>query len=90
MSFEYDPQKAKINQQKHGVSFAETEMVFFDPLAIHDIDPDSVTEERFIAVGMGNKGLLLVVVYTLRGDIIRLISARRATKKEKKTYERGI
>ncbi|MGK7886051.1 MAG: BrnT family toxin [Crocosphaera sp.] len=90
MSFEYDPQKAKTNQQKHGVSFAEAEMVFFDPLAIHDIDPDSITEERFIAVGMGNNELLLVVIYTMRGDIIRLISARRATKKEKKTYERGI
>ena len=90
MSFEYDPQKAKINHQKHGVSFAEAEMVFFDPLAIHDIDPDSITEERFIAMGMGNNELLLVVIYTMRGDIIRLISARRATKKEKKTYERGI
>ena len=90
MSFEYDPQKAKTNQQKHGLSFAEAEMVFFDPLAIHDIDPESITEERFIAVGMGNNELLLVVIYTMRGDIIRLISARRATKKEKKTYERGI
>ncbi|ACK68733.1 protein of unknown function DUF497 [Gloeothece citriformis PCC 7424] len=90
MSFEYDPQKAKTNQQKHGVSFAEAEMVFFDPLAIHDLDPDSTTEERFIAVGMGNMGSLLVVVYTLRGDIIRLISARRATKQERKTYETGI
>ena len=90
MSFEYDPQKAKTNQQKHGVSFAEAEMVFFDPLAIHDVDPDSLIEERFIALGMGNTGFLLVVIYTLRGEIIRLISARRATKQERKTYERGI
>ncbi|MGK7954652.1 MAG: BrnT family toxin [Crocosphaera sp.] len=90
MSFEYDPQKAKSNEQKHGISFAEAEMVFFDPFAIHDIDPDSITEERFIAVGMGNKGSLLVVVYTLRGDIIRLISARHATKQERKTYETTI
>lgn len=90
MNFEYDPPKAKRNQQKHGVSFADAEMVFFDPLAIHDIDPDSIAEERFIAVGRGNSGLLLVVVYTLRGQIIRLISARRATKQEIKTYETGI
>ncbi len=49
MTFEYDPRKAKTNWQKHRVSFAEAEMVFFDPLAIHDLDPDCVTEERFIA-----------------------------------------
>jgi uncharacterized DUF497 family protein len=90
MIFEYDPKKAKINSQKHGISFAEAEMVFFDPLAIHDVDPDSFTEERFIAVGTGNAGVLLVVVYTLRGEVIRLISARRSTKKEMKVYEEGI
>jgi uncharacterized DUF497 family protein len=90
MIFEYDPTKAKINRQKHGISFAEAEMVFFDPLAIHDVDPDSFTEERFIAVGTGNAGVLLVVVYTLRGEVIRLISARRSTKKEMKAYEEGI
>lgn len=87
MQFEYDPQKAKTNWQKHGISFAEAEMVFFDTLAIHDLDPDSITEERFIAVGLGNSGLLLVVVYTIRDEVIRLISARRATKQEKKAYE---
>ncbi|UGS09990.1 BrnT family toxin [Microcystis aeruginosa] len=68
----------------------EAEMVFFDPLAIHDLDPGCITEERFIAVGMGNMGSLLVVIYTLRGEVIRLISARRATKQERKTYEKGI
>lgn len=65
-------------------------MVFFDPLAIHDLDPDCITEERFIAMGMGNMGSLLVVIYTLRGEVIPLISARRATKQERKTYEKGI
>ncbi|MCA2686193.1 MAG: BrnT family toxin [Microcystis sp. M038S2] len=90
MTFEYDPRKAKTNWQKHRVSFAEAEMVFFDPLAIHDLDPDCITEERFIAVGMGNMGSLLVVIYTLRGEVIPLISARRATKQERKTYEKGI
>jgi uncharacterized protein len=62
MTFEYDPLKAQTNWQKHGVSFAEAEFVFFDPLAIHDIDPDAIDEERFITVGIGNSGLLLVVV----------------------------
>jgi uncharacterized protein len=87
MTFEYDPLKAQTNLQKHGVSFAEAEFVFFDPLAINDVDPDSINEERFIAVGMGNSGLLLVVVYTMRGDAVRLISARRATRQEAKAYE---
>jgi uncharacterized DUF497 family protein len=87
MTFEYDPQKAQTNWQKHGISFAEAELVFFDPVAIHDIDPDSIDEERFITVGMGNSGLLLVIVYTMRGEAVRLISARRATRQEAKAYE---
>ena len=87
MTFEYDPQKAQTNWQKHSISFAEAELVFFDPLAIHDTDPDSVGEERFIAVGRGNSGLLLVGIYTMRGDAVRLISARRATRQEVKAYE---
>lgn len=88
MTFGYDPQKAQTNWQKHCVSFAEAELVFFDPLAIHDIDPDSIGEERFIAMGRGNSGRLLVVVYTMRNDEIRLISARRATRQEAKVYEK--
>jgi uncharacterized protein len=84
MTFEYYPQKAQTNWQKHGVSFAEAELVFFDPVAIHDIDPDSINEERFIKVGRANSGLLLVVVYTMRGEAVRLISARRATRQETK------
>ena len=64
--------------------------MFFDPWAIHDVDLDSIDEERFIAIGMGNLGLLFVVIYTMRGDVIRLISARRATRQEIKVYETGI
>ncbi len=80
MTFEYDPQKVRINRQKHGISFAEAELVFaelvfFDPLAIHDVDPEAKGKERLIAVEMANSGQLLVVVYTMRGDSIRLISA---------------
>ena len=88
MTFEYDPRKAQINWRKHGISFADAEFVFFDPLAIHDVDPDSLEEERFIALGMSNSGVLLVVVYAMRGETFRLISPRRATSQEVKFYER--
>jgi hypothetical protein len=87
MRFQYDPAKAASNLKKHGVSFADAEGVFFDPLAIHQPDPDSVDEERFVAVGMGSAGMILVVVYTLRGEEIRLISARHATRHEVRNYE---
>jgi len=84
--FDFDPAKAASNLKKHGVSFADAEGVFYDPLAIHQLDPDSEDEERFVAVGMGSTGIILAV-YTLRGEEIRLISARRATRREVKSYE---
>ena len=87
MRFQFDPRKAAANRKKHGVSFADAEGVFFDPLAIHQTDPGTDDEERFIGLGKGSAGQLLVVVYILRGDDIRLISARRATRKEVKNYE---
>ena len=87
MRFQFDPKKAEINLKKHGVPFADVEGVFRDPLAIHRKDPDAEDEERFIAIGMGSAGGILVVVYTLRGEEIRLISARRATRKEVQDYE---
>ena len=87
MRFQYDPIKAVGNLKKHGVSFADAEGVFYDPLAIHKLDHDSEDEERFVAVGMGSAGIILVVVYTLRGGEIRLISARHATRHEVKSYE---
>lgn len=87
MRFQFDPAKAAGNLKKHGVSFADAEGVFYDPLAIHQLDPDSDDEERFVAVGMGGAETILVVVYMLRGEEIRLISARRATRHEVKSYE---
>lgn len=86
MQFQFDPAKAAANLRKHGVSFADAEGVFADPLAIHRADPDAEGEERFIAVGMGSAGELLVVAYTLREEGIRLISARRATRREARDY----
>jgi uncharacterized DUF497 family protein len=87
MRFRYDPAKAAANFRKHGVSFADAEGVFQDPLAVTQEDPDAEGERRFIAVGLGSAGELLVVVYAMRDDEVRLISVRRATRKERKTYE---
>ena len=87
MRFQYDPAKAASNLKKHSVTFADAEGVFFDPLTIHQLDPDFDDEERFVAIGMGSAGIILVVVYTLRGKEIRLISVRRATRHEVKHYE---
>jgi len=87
MRFQFDPSKAAANLRKHGVSFADAEGVLHDPLAMTIEDPDAEGERRFAAIGLGNSGELLVVVYVLRGDEFRLISARRPTRKERKHYE---
>lgn len=87
MEFRFDPAKAAGNLRKHGVSFADAESLFWDPLALHRIDPDSEGEERFVAIGVGSGGHLLVVAYAISGETIRLISARRATPAEGRAYE---
>lgn len=90
MDVRWDPAKAAANRRKHGISFADAEAVLFDPLALTLEDPDARGEQRFISLGLGAAGQLLVVVYTWRDDHIRLISARRATGAEQGTYEKGI
>jgi uncharacterized DUF497 family protein len=87
MRFQYDPAKAVANLKKHGVSFADAEGVLEDPLAVSVQDPDSEGETRSITIGMGSAGELLVVVYTERDSEYRIISARRPTRKERKSYE---
>lgn len=87
MKFQFDPDKATSNRKKHHVSFSDVEGVFYDKLAIHTEDIYSKGESRFIPIGMGSAGQILVVVYTYLGEEIRLISARRATRKEIKSYE---
>lgn len=87
MRFQFDPAKAKSNLKKHRVSFADAEGIFFDPLALHQKDTDCTDEERYVAIGMGSAGKVLVAVYTVRNDEIRLISVRRATRREVKQYE---
>ena len=83
MGYEWDPNKAKQNLRKHGIAFADAVSVFFDDSAvtIEDINPE---EERFATLGIDALGRILVVVYTWREDNIRLISARKATEKERK------
>lgn len=88
MEFEWDPRKAEINLQKHGVSFAEAGTVFGDELAVTVPDPDhSLDEDRFITVGWSNQRRLLMVSHTDRGNHVRIISARELTKVERKEYE---
>jgi hypothetical protein len=87
MRFKYDPAKAAANLKKHGVRLADAEGVLADPLAVTVEDADSEGEQRFIAVGLGSAGELLVVVYAERNDEYRPISARPATRKERKNYE---
>jgi uncharacterized DUF497 family protein len=87
--FEWDPGKAESNKRKHGISFEEAQTVFFDEqgLLIEDPQP-SDEEERFILLGLGASLRLLVVVHALRHkDVIRIISARKATRLETREYE---
>jgi len=86
MSYEWDPNKARSNQKKHGVKFADAVAVFEDENAI-TIEDEHESESRFITIGRDFLRRILVVVYTFRGLIIRIISARKATAREKKIYE---
>lgn len=86
MRFEWDPRKAAANLAKHGVSFEEASTAFGDSLAMTIPDPlHSVDEPRFVTVGQSSSALLVVVVHTDR-EIVRIISARRATPHERRTY----
>ena len=87
--FEWDPGKARKNLTSHRVSFDEASTVFQDAMSLTIPDPlHSKGEERFILLGHSNRHRLLVVVHTERGDRIRIISARAATKKERMRYEK--
>jgi uncharacterized DUF497 family protein len=90
MSIEWDPAKAKSNLGKHGISFSDVEPPFYDEFALSMPDSSSLSEERFIVVGRDALGRVLTIAYTYRGEHIRVISARPATKAERKTYEKGI
>ncbi|WP_373543384.1 BrnT family toxin [Chamaesiphon sp.] len=91
MRFEWDDNKAESNAVKHGITFEEAVTVFADPDLLFTQDTQhSQGEEREWAMGVTESGLLVVVVFTIRGEQIRIISARIATKKEQQSYESGI
>ena len=88
MQFEWDPQKATSNFRKHGVSFREAASVFQDTLSTTYPDSDhSIGESRYVTIGLSRYGQLLVVAHTERGNLIRIISARRASRNEQRFYE---
>jgi uncharacterized protein len=88
--FEWEPSKAAINLRDHGVSFEEASTVFGDPLAMLMADPDhSIDEERFVLLGLSSRRKLLVVSFAERPPRTRLISAREATRRERREYEEG-
>ena len=92
MKFEWNEKKAKINIDKHGISFEEAATVFYDEQALLRDDPDhSDDEDRFILLGMSEMANVLIVCHCYResDEIIRIISARKATKKELNQYNRG-
>jgi uncharacterized protein len=87
-AFEWDGKKETANRRKHNVGFADASTVFGDPLSITIPDPDHAAgEERFLIIGMSSVRKLLVVVHTMRGERIRIISARIATQHERRNYE---
>ena len=89
MRFEWDREKASRNLRKHRVSFDEAVTVFYDPFSATFDDPEhSVDERRFITVGYSARGRLLVVSHTERGEVLRIISARLATPRERKRHEK--
>ena len=90
MPVTWDPQKAAANLAKHGVRFADAELVLYDPAGVTLEDIAAEGERRFVTIGLDAVGRLVVLAYTYRGGDIRLISARRATPRERRDYEEGI
>jgi len=89
--FEWDGRKAERNVRKHNVPFEEAATIFGDALSLTIADPvHSVGEERLVTIGESRRRRLLVVVHTDRGNAVRIISARRATRRERKAYEEDI
>jgi hypothetical protein len=88
MEFEWDQATATANLKKYKVAFAEAATVFADPLSLTFADPDhSIDEDRYITIGASDRGRILIVSHTDREDRIRILSARKATRRERKAYE---
>lgn len=86
----FDPGKDAANLKKHGVSLAEGDGVLNDPLAVTIEDESSEEEQRFVTLGANTFGSLMVVVWTPRDDEFRIISVRKPTQKERRSYEEGV
>lgn len=88
MQFEWDENKAESNWQKHGISFHDAATIFADALSFTVSDPDhSIREQRYLTIGLSRTSQTLVVAHTDRNDKIRIISARKATPRERRYYE---
>ena len=91
MTYEWDPRKAAGNARKHRVTFVEASTVFRDHLAVTYPDPDhSIGEQRFITIGLSSRGNVLLVAHAENDDRVRIISARRATRRESHAYTQGL
>ena len=90
MEPDFDPAKNEANLRKHEVALVEGDGVLSDPLALTIEDEDDFGEQRFVTIGQNVFGHFMVVVYTFRGDQVRVISVRRAEPKERRAYEKGI
>jgi uncharacterized protein len=90
MRIEWGPEKAVSNFKKHGIRFSDAEVALFDPHAMTREDENAEGEQRFISIGRDAVARVVVVVYTYRGENVRVISARKATRRERKAYEEGI
>ena len=88
MSFEWDPAKAEANLLKHGIDFPDVTGVFEDDYALTIAD-SGVEEERFVTMGVDRMGSVVVVVYTWRGENVRIVSARKAVRSEREAYAKG-
>ena len=87
MEYEWDPAKAKVNLRKHRVSFADAALALEDSRALTMADPDASGERRFVSLGSDPTGRVLVTVFTPRGRRTRIISSRKASRNERRTYE---
>lgn len=88
MEIEFDPEKARANPINHeGLTFDEARPVLLDPYALTREDTDAKGEQRFVSLGMGGKGRILVTVWTVRDDRIRIISAWKANQPQRRRYE---
>ena len=87
MGYEWDPAKSTANLRKHGVKFSDASMALEDEHALPIPDESSLEEERFLSLCMDPLGRIIVVVYTWRGQNLRVISARKATRRERAQYE---